>query len=329
MAQYRKHSLASAIALAVGLSACGGGGGGGLVSTPTPTPTPTPGTIGAAAQATLPNGSTFPQASSGGPTIDDHSETMFPLIETVVRINSNGAAADTSAMSGVAGLRFEATGNVDDEYSLTVPGLGTVDLSATSGGFYDCYGLCGESGSKSIVLYMSDAAATGLDWTTFGTWDAFDGASARSMGAFVTGYRTPAGSVPTTGTATYTGSTEGRVMYPNVGSLGGVGVGYLSGNATLEANFGGGSITGSLTNMSGPGGAWNSVSLAGAISGGNFTGTSAASSSPGTLGSLSGSASGTLAGTFFGPGAEELGAVWTLHDGVNSAIGTIGASRGP
>ena len=36
-----------------------------------------------------------------------------------------------------------------------------------------------------------------------------------------------------------------------------------------------------------------------------------------------------IAGLFFGPAAEELGAVWTLSDGTRTAIGTIGAKTGP
>ena len=101
----------------------------------------------------------------------------------------------------------------------------------------------------------------------------------------------------------------------------------LFGDASLQANFGSGSISGDLTNMHSGFGTWNSVSLLGNISGGNFTGTSAATSAPGTPGSLSGSATGTFAGMFFGPNAQELGAVWTLYDGSASAVGTIGAAR--
>jgi hypothetical protein len=40
-------------------------------------------------------------------------------------------------------------------------------------------------------------------------------------------------------------------------------------------------------------------------------------------------ATGTLEGRFFGPSAQEAGAVWTLFDGTNAAIGTLGGRRGP
>jgi hypothetical protein len=105
----------------------------------------------------------------------------------------------------------------------------------------------------------------------------------------------------------------------------------LTGDATLQANFGAASITGSLTNMTADGTPWNSVSLLGAISGGQnyFSGTTAVSSTPAGPSSLNGSASGTFAGLFFGPNAQELGAVWTLFDGTSAALGTIGAKTSP
>ena len=342
MALFRKHSMASAIALAISLTACGGGGGGGIASapppppTPIPTPTPTPAAvaIGAAAMATAPNANLFPQATSVGPTMQAHPTTAFPLLQSVFTVNGSVAGADTVAMNGGATLSFDYPGdNVGDKINLAVPGLFS-NVTLVAGGGYYCYSFCGQVGSRYVELEFADPATSNLSWTTYGTWYS-SSSQTRNYGEFVTGYTTPAGSVPTTGTATYTGSAQGRVFYPDAGGPNGVGHTYVLGDASLQANFGSGSITGSLTNMTnGSGwthgqGPWNSVSLLGAISGGNFTGTTAATSAPGTLGSLRGSATGTFAGLFFGPIAQELGAVWTLHDGTSTAIGTIGARTGP
>ena len=38
-------------------------------------------------------------------------------------------------------------------------------------------------------------------------------------------------------------------------------------------------------------------------------------------------ATGTIDGRFFGPSAQEAGAVWTLFDGTNAAIGTLVGKR--
>jgi len=74
---------------------------------------------------------------------------------------------------------------------------------------------------------------------------------------------------------------------------------------------------------------WNDVSVAGTIAMGTnkFSGTTAATSSPGTPMSLSASATGHIDGAFYGPAAQNLGAVWSLSDGTGSALGTVVAGH--
>jgi hypothetical protein len=328
--------MASSLALAIGLAACGGGGGGGgLVSippppTPTPTPTPAAATIGAPARAIAPNASLFPQATSGGPTMQAHSMTVFPLLETAVSVRPGRAEADTTTMNGGATLAFSSFVNTGDaSYRLNAanPVLGLSDVLLTH-----------DPGSGAYKANLAAGAAASLDiftlsWTTYGSWAVVMPDGTRTEAAFVTGYATPTGSVPTTGTATYNGITVGRTYHPQAGEVNGARSYNVNGDATLVANFGSGVITGSLTNMTSNASwydsvPWNSVSLLGAISGGQFTGTSAATSAPANPGALGGSATGTFAGMFFGPSAQELGAVWTLYDGNASATGTIGARSG-
>lgn len=165
-----------------------------------------------------------------------------------------------------------------------------------------------------------------LDWTAFGYWIAYpDKVTDRTSAQFVTGFQTPSGAVPTTGTAAFKGTTTGESSYW-----------YLSGNANLQANFATGTLTGTLTDISAgswedgylP---WNSVSLTASFGMGQsaFNGTAAATSAPANQRALSGSATGTVAGSFFGPTAQELGAVWTLFDGTRSAMGAIAAGAMP
>jgi hypothetical protein len=42
---------------------------------------------------------------------------------------------------------------------------------------------------------------------------------------------------------------------------------------------------------------------------------------------LSGSATGHIDGAFFGPAAQNLGAVWSLNDGSGAALGTVVAGH--
>ena len=330
MARYRKHSMASALAVAMGmlsLTACGGGGssGGGIVTVPPPPPPPT---IGAAATPAAPDASSFPQATAGGPTMQSHPETAFPLVQTAYTVSGSVGGGDVSATNGGATLTFDYPGAAnDDVIELAVPGLG-LDVDLVAGAGWYCYTYCGSAGDRYAESGFVDPGSSNLSWTTYGYWYSST-ATTQTSAAYLTGYATPTGSVPTTGTASYNGSAQAQIFYPNGQGQNGIGHDYVNGDASLEANFGTRVINGNLTNMTNGSVPWNSVSLLGAISGGNFSGTTAATSAPGGASALSGSATGTFAGLFFGPAAEELGAVWTLSDGSKTVIGSIGAKTGP
>jgi hypothetical protein len=76
---------------------------------------------------------------------------------------------------------------------------------------------------------------------------------------------------------------------------------------------------------------WNDVSVNASIAAGTnkFSGTTGVTSTPQNTFSLKGSAIGSINGAFYGPAAEELGAIWTLSDGTISAIGGLAARRLP
>ncbi len=342
MTIHRKCLMASSLALAVSLTACGGGGAPtSLVSAPAPAPAPAPppapapapaptpaASIGAPAIAVVPNAALFPQASISGPTIMAHSRTVFPLLQSVVSISSAGVVADTATINAGATLAFDSS---DSSYEIDIRnsalGVSNVVLNSTPSGVFQA----DVAGGKHVSLEIADPATSNLSWTSYGSWDVAMATGARTQAAFVTGYDTPAGAVPTTGTATYAGSVRGEVILPQAGRENGVNYGSLSGDASLVANFGTGSITGNLVNMvstdfDGNKLPWNSVSLSGTLFAQNmFSGTSAATSAPGNNAALKGTATGTFAGAFFGPRVEELGAVWTLWDGTAAAFGSIGA----
>ncbi len=334
MAKYPKCMMAASVAIAFSLTACGGGGGGGLASTPIPTPTPTPtgASIGAPARAAVPNASLFPQAVDGGPTIAAQPKTLFPLLQSVVSISPAGVVADTATINAGATLAFDSSNSsYDIDIKNSAIGISNVTLSSTPSGVFQAF----PSGAANVFLQIANPATSNLSWTTYGMWDVVTSSGSRTQAAFVTGYETPVASVPTTGTATFSGVVRGEVLLPQAGRENGVNYLALSGDASMQANFASGSITGSLTNMfatdfDGARTPWNSVSLLSTFSGSQniFTGTTAATSAPGNSASLNGNATGTVAGKFFGPSAQELGAVWTLSDGIRAAIGTIAAKAG-
>jgi hypothetical protein len=181
-----------------------------------------------------------------------------------------------------------------------------------------------------------------LDWTAYGSWlsnqsnfqSSEDPTSYNA--AFFTGYETPGSAVPTGGTATFSGWTQGSAWTD--GSEGVI-WDVLFGKAHLVVNFENRIITGSLTGMevgdSWYAGAsqWNSVSFLASFTSGQsrFSGTAAVMATPGvTLGDylvLKDTATGSLVGSFFGPTANEAGAVWTLSDGTVWAVGALGAKK--
>ena len=361
MTPYRKHSMGSALALAIGLTACGGGGGTNLASapppvavapapaptpspspspTPTPAPSPTPaptpipaGTVGAAAPAGIPNAGLLPEATVGGATVEAHATTTFPLLQTAIKIENSMATADIATVSG--GSTFNSTSNIRNIVSFSIPGLGITfgPLTKSRGFYYYCYTTaCLDGGGRSVDIGVSDPGATNLDWTTFGDWYLYGSESnPATLASYVTGYKTPFTAIPTNGTASYSGSTRGHLLIPMADQSNGIRDIGLTGDAALQANFSTRTITGSLTNMLLDLQPWNSVSLQGTISSTQnaFAGRTSASSAPVGFGSLRSSATGSFNGLFFGPSAQELGAVWTLSDGTATAIGSLGAKTGP
>ena len=330
MTFHRTLTMASAFATAFALTACGGGQTG-VISTPVaPIVTPivtTATSIAAPAKATVPNSNLFPVATVGGDTITTHPPTTFPLLQSAITIDSAGVRPDTATNGAGSTLAF---GSGSSSYVLSTAnsslGLTNVKLDPTPSGVFQ-----GDSNGKHVSLEIEDSAAAGLSWTSFGFWDAAQPNGARTQAAFVTGYVTPSGSLPTTGTANYLGAVRGEVIQPKAGRENGVNYLSLSGTAYLDVDFATGILNGTLSNMwafdfDGHGVQWNAVSLTGTFAGPNMFGgtTKVQGLYPGIAG-LNTNATGTFAGAFFGPHGEELGAVWSLSDGTGAAFGTIGA----
>jgi len=238
--------------------------------------------------------------------------TVFPLLQTVQVADNGTLRPSLNAMSGGATLTLDrsasrATFNIADG-ALEVS---NVVLTKTPTTVYH------ETSGSTVIRLDFDA----LDWTAFGSWSVYPDRNPNGhYSEFVTGFQTPGTAVPTSGSATYDGVATGNG-------------GYLSGTAKLQTDFGARTVTGTLTDMragdwdSGylP---WNTVSLSASFASGQsrFSGTTAVTSAPGNDRSLGAGAVGTVLGSFFGPNAQEVGAVWTLFDGTRSAVGTIGAA---
>ena len=194
-------------------------------------------------------------------------------------------------------------------------------------------------------LTSSASAVTwGLRYVALGAWlqrVPWSNLGGPSFTEFVFGYETPAGSVPNSGQAMFSGTAEGTIFASsktNPSTLNDhIFLAPVSGSASLAVDFASGKISGSLTQMqylqnsgSGPSNApWNDISIsASVLTGSNkFSGSTGVTSTPDGALTLKGSATGYIDGGFYGPSAENIGAIWSLSDGNKAAIGGITAGR--
>jgi transferrin binding protein len=278
------------------------------VATPAPASfgdSPTP------AQLAVPGGSSFYTGS--GP--DPAANTAFPTLATSLNLGSSGVTAVPAGQSATV------TAIDAHDFQLTVPAVNVV-----------------------ARFYMPDEESSPiqnqnvLNYAVLGEWWTFSAPFVpQSITEFAFGYETPVSAMPVTGTAAFSGVAFGTLFTPGDTQ---VSLFLLHGNAALSVDFASGEITGGFTQMTAQGpwaqqagwgtwAPWNDVSVSASIAAGTnkFTGTTAAASNPQSAASLSGSATGSINGAFYGPTAQELGAIWTLSDGKASAMGGVAASR--
>jgi hypothetical protein len=192
-----------------------------------------------------------------------------------------------------------------------------------------------------------NAAISYTDYMTMGAWS-YSAANGQQgyVGMIVTGHVADPSVVPTTGTATYSGTAAaGRGVigaYAVPSGTGTIQGGALKGDVSLQIDFASGTLNGAFTGMTAlpaDGGAatpWNDISLTGklqrsdrqvGVSGGVTT--AGAPAGAGAAG-LSSAAQGSFAAVFFGPTAQELGGGWRISEtagGGKAAFGTFGAAK--
>jgi len=179
-----------------------------------------------------------------------------------------------------------------------------------------------------------------MNYTLLGAWSYTPASGSTSyLSHVVTGYGTSPGSVPTSGSATYTGTggVIGAYFVPSGTSS--IQAGTLSGDVNLNVDFAGNIANGSFTNMQAKAlgsttpTPWNSVSLSGTLSRGTsvvtVNGQTTTATNTGAAG-FSSAAIGNFSGILYGPTAQEVGGTWTLSEpagGGKAAIGTFGAHQ--
>jgi hypothetical protein len=178
------------------------------------------------------------------------------------------------------------------------------------------------------------ASILGLSYVSLGLWlhsGPKDSMPQITSTAYVFGYETPAGAMPTSGSATYAGFVLGGLsLLPPTGLDANSCVdcnSWLSGDASFSVDFASSKISGAFTRMTshGDNGAlpWHDVSVEGSIAAGTnkFSGSTAitAPQSPADAGT------GRIDGAFYGPNANNLGAIWSLRGANWTAHGGVAA----
>jgi hypothetical protein len=261
-------------------------------------------------------------ATATGPSLSGSSPSpvnvTFPLISTSMRQTATGLSAAPADKS--ATMTIVNTSPTSSAFQLNIPSL-NLNVSGTL--------------NSSLTSHIGQVL-DGYAYVVMGSWltrtNPSDGHSPLlNSSVYVFGYETPASAMPASGTATFSGFAGAQIYKSGAANIQ---TDYADGRASLSANFGSGQISGALTDMRASGQTenarvWNDVSINAAIAGGTnrFSGTTAVTSTSSNAAALSSSATGRIDGAFYGPGAENLGAVWTLHDGVASALGTVTAAR--
>lgn len=301
-----------AATVTLGVTACGGGGGSGLASTPPPASSPSTSLL--PAPTTGPSGGLIAPLQSGSAVMANPDGTRiwdFPYENVPIRVTQT--AVDKN---------FHGDGTDTQRVKVFYPNLiGDGPFLSYAGGGW---GL-GET-----------VAPDQLDWTAFGYWDPFrySGLPNVSRGAWLAGLETSVQAIPTTGSATYSGTVLGLVSESHICQC--TSVAELAGSVNLSADFSARAISGAMTDLtvnsqsyeSGP---MNDISFSATLMADSnmFTGTTMIASSASGLWAMDPAASGDLTGHFFGPVGQEVGAVWTLSDGVHNAIGAFGARKDP
>ena len=314
--------LLCALALALVLSACGGGGGGG-------------GSSGGGVVVTPFTGFSYLQPNT----------TVFAAAaySTDVTYNSNivnGYVTSKSAptvASGTAG----STSGVGATETLNGSTLAT-SLNITSGaGTNATWSIsAGDSltnvtyNSSTVAVYALNAARTnealyvygpGMGWSyqTYGVWITGEGTGAGNAGAMSVGSFTPTAGIPSTGSATFTG-TSGGVYVAATGQP------FLTvSDMTAVTNFATRTITFNTTNtiisaFNGSGAsAQSGLNLSGTLNniGGNNI--------YGTVTTANAAMTGTAYTAYYGPTATEIGGIYNVKasTGLQSMSGAFGGKR--
>ena len=293
------------LSVLLSLTGCGGGGGGSSsVSSSAPvTNPPTPIPISFQAPSTTVAYDVSSASASVGSTGVTGSRIDDAGTGSTVTVVTDASGNLSSVRFNIATPTQPFTNTYSAANLTAIPLLSLTDLAVLLNAAVNTPGANGFT-----------TATSGLSVSTFGIWAANDNTSGR-IGVFAGGTPTPVAAMPTTGTATYNGTTIGAAASSSAAYA-------LAGNAQLVANFSTNTVNTTISNLQ-----FENVSTNQITAQPNLTGTASITGNQYKGPLAGGTLSGTSTGTFYGPSAQETAGVWRVSGGGVTAIGSYGAKK--
>lgn len=288
------------------LSACGGGGGGGGGNV---APFVSYSQVGTNTEVSVENGI----SNEVDYTYNVGTTTLTSLTNAQRGQSGAKVVASYDTSSNIATATLTTAGGTSVSWNSATDTIGTLLLNS------NIETVVSASGQNYTLI--ANPFDFGWNYQTFGTWLTGGGTGSGKAGNYSIGSPTTGASIPTTGTATYTGATGGR--YSSAAGLDY----FVSSNLSAVANYATRSVA--LTSTSSV--VSRDLLSQSSMNALNFTGSmtyaAASNSLTGTI-STTGGLSGTAKGQFYGPNANELGGGFTASGaGLELFSGAFGAKK--
>jgi hypothetical protein len=293
------------------LTACGGGGGGG----------------GGGTSATL---QYFKRISAV--TVPGTVRATGVSVESTYTANSSAVTSVSTPVDSTnssVDLTYNSSGLLNKIVITTPTSTKTLDSAAGAqfGTLIGSSGVIGAAQSANLqdfAAYPYQPSSLGWDYQTFGIWETGRGTGSGTAGAISVGATTSSASMPTTGTATYSGYSGGAYVNSS-------GADFLTrSTVTMSTDFANRTIafsTGSTVRVS-TSALTTPINDSNLNLSGNLSWSAGSSAFNGTI-STTGGMTTVVNGNFYGPSAVEAGGVFygRAATGVESYIGAFGANR--
>ena len=263
--------------------------------------------------------------SGGGATSTSPSYTTRSYTGTSVSVPYSGATLGTatSISQGATATEVVSSSNIVQSISVTAANGSNASLNRANGDTIAAVssGVNGGYNNSSTALwgYMG-----GLGWSyqSFGVWVTGTTSSGMANAASVGTSITPGASIPTTGSAIYSGVAGGLFGNASV-------VYFVAANMSANTNFATRNITFATTgSVASPTLYGTYTDASGLNLSGNLTYAAGTNSFSGTVNSAGYTTmTGNAGGQFYGPNAQEIGGVFMVKSGNYGYIGGFGGKK--